>query len=41
MKYMLLMYGNESEAPKYTPEEHQAAAQAWFAFATEAKAARV
>ncbi len=41
MKYMLLMYGNESEAPKYTPEEHQAAAQAWFAFATEAKAAGV
>jgi hypothetical protein len=28
MKYMLLMYANESEAPK-TPEEYQAVAQAW------------
>ena len=41
MKYMLLMYANESEAPKYTPEEHQAAAQAWYAFTEEAKAAGV
>ena len=32
MKYMLLMYANESEAPKYTPEEYQAVAQAWYAF---------
>ncbi len=39
MKYMLLMYANESEAPKYTPEEHQAAAQAWYAFGKEAEAA--
>ena len=31
MKYMLLMYANESHAPK-TPEEYQAAAQAWTAF---------
>lgn len=28
MKYMLLMYANESETPK-TPEEYQAIAQAW------------
>ncbi|HUE99844.1 MAG TPA: YciI family protein [Anaerolineales bacterium] len=40
MKYMLLMYGNESEAPK-TPEEHQAVAQAWYGFGEEAKAAGV
>ena len=24
MKYMLLMYASEAEAPKYTPEEYQA-----------------
>lgn len=41
MKYMLLMYATEAEAPQYTPEEHQAAAQAWYTFATEAKAAGV
>jgi hypothetical protein len=41
MKYMLLMYANESETPEYTPEEHQAAAQAWYAFGNEAKAAGV
>lgn len=41
MKYMLLMYANESEAPQYTPEEHQAAAQAWYTFGKEAEAAGV
>jgi hypothetical protein len=41
MKYMLLMYANESEAPKYTAEEHQTVAQAWYAFGQEAKAAGV
>lgn len=41
MKYMLLIYGNTSEAPEYTPEEHQAAVQAWYAFGTEAEAAGV
>ena len=41
MKYMLLMYWNESEAPKYTPEEQQTVAQAWYAFGAEAKAAGV
>ncbi|MCL4302194.1 MAG: YciI family protein [Anaerolineae bacterium] len=41
MKYMLLMYANESQAPDYTPEEHQAVAQAWSAFGKEAEAAGV
>lgn len=41
MKYMLLMYANESEAPTYTPEEYQAVAQAWHAFGKEAEAAGV
>ncbi len=41
MKYMLLMYATEAEAPNYTPEEHQAAAKAWYAFGEEAKAAGV
>jgi len=40
MKYMLLMYANESEAPK-TPEEYQAVAQDWYAFGKEAEAAGV
>jgi hypothetical protein len=39
MKYMLLIYANQSEAPKYTPEEQQAAAQAWQAVGDEIKAA--
>jgi len=41
MKYMLLMYANESETPKLTPEEHQAAAHAWYSLGEEAKAAGV
>ena len=41
MKYMLLMYANENIVPKFTPEEHQAATQAWYAFAEEVKAAGV
>ena len=45
MKYMLLMYANEAETPRYspedTPEEYQATAKAWYAFETEAKAAGV
>ena len=40
MKYMLLMYANESEAPK-TPEEYQAVAQAWYGFKEEVTAAGV
>jgi hypothetical protein len=41
MKYMLLIYANASEAPEYTPEERQAAVQAWFAYKNEAEAAGV
>ena len=40
MKYMLLMYANEAEAPK-TPEEVQVVAPAWTAFSQEASAAGV
>jgi hypothetical protein len=40
MKYMLLMYANESDAPR-TPEQYQAVAQAWYAFGEQAKAAGV
>lgn len=41
MKYMLLMYADETKAPNFTPEEHQSAAQAWYAFGQEASAAGV
>jgi len=41
MKYMLLMYADESVVPNFTPEEHQKAAQAWYAFGKEAEAAGV
>jgi hypothetical protein len=40
MKYMLLMYANESDAPK-TPEALQAVGQAWTDFMREATAAGV
>jgi hypothetical protein len=40
MKYMLLLYADESKAPQ-TPEEYQAVAQAWYSFNEEAKAAGV
>ena len=40
MKYLLLMYASESEAPK-SPEELQAIADAWYAYMEEAKAAGV
>jgi hypothetical protein len=40
MKYMLLMYANESESPK-TPEEFQAVAQAWTTLGQELSAAGV
>src|SRR3569832_440918 len=40
MKYMLLMYANESKAPQ-TPEEYQVASQAWAAFGQENAAAGV
>ncbi len=41
MKYMLLMYAAESIASKFTPEEYQAAAQAWYAYGKEVEAAGV
>lgn len=41
MKYMLLMYFDTENTAQPTPEEHQAAAQAWYAFGQEAKAAGV
>ena len=41
MKYMLLMYASESEAPKYTPEEYKVVAQAWTNLEKETKAAGV
>ncbi len=40
MKYLLLMYANESEAPK-TPAEFQAVAQAWTDLGQELSAAGV
>lgn len=40
MKYMLLLYSDESKGPQ-TPEEQQATASAWYAFGNEAKAAGV
>lgn len=40
MKYMLLMYANESDAPQ-TSDQHQTAAQAWQSFGEQAKAAGV
>ena len=41
MKYILLMYAVESIAQNFTPEEYQAAAQAWGDFGKEAQAAGV
>jgi len=40
MKYMLLLYADESKAPK-TPEEQQAVAPAWYALGKEVEAAGV
>jgi hypothetical protein len=41
MKYMLLIYGNQAEAQKITPEQQQAQMREWLAFADEAQAAGV
>jgi hypothetical protein len=38
MKYLMLMYANEAEAP-HTPEELQALQPAWFTYMQEAQAA--
>jgi hypothetical protein len=41
MKYMLLMYANETASSKLTPEEINVIQQAWFAYMEEAQAAGV
>ena len=41
MKYMLLLYASESEAPNFTPEEQQAIGKEWQSLLKEAKAAGV
>jgi hypothetical protein len=41
MKYMLLMYADESKASEIPPEELQAVQQAWYSLLKEAKAAGV
>lgn len=41
MKYMLLMYADESKAQSFTPEEFKAAGQAWYALGKELDAAGV
>jgi hypothetical protein len=41
MKYMLLMYWNQSEVPEYTREEQQEVQRAWLDYNKEAKAAEV
>lgn len=41
MKYMLLMYADESSVPNFTPEELKALPQEWQAFARDAHEAGV
>jgi hypothetical protein len=41
MKYTLLLNGNASQAPHYTPEEAIAARQSWFDLLEEMKVAQV
>jgi hypothetical protein len=41
MKYMLLMYSNESQAANLKPDEQQAIAQDWYRLLQEATAAGV
>lgn len=41
MKYMLLIYANQTERPEITPEQREAAARAWYAVQVEAEAAGV
>ncbi len=41
MKYMLLMYADESEGSKIPPEELKAVQQDWYSLLQEAKAAGV
>ena len=44
MKYMLLIYGNQADAPdysQYTPEEQRASVQEWHTLMADMKAAGV
>jgi hypothetical protein len=41
MKYMLLLYGNTSQAPRFAPEERSAARQSWFDLVADMKTAGV
>jgi hypothetical protein len=41
MKYMLLMYWDQTITQKFTPEEYQAAGKAWYALGQELEAAGV
>ena len=41
MKYMLLMYVQESVAPNFTPAETQQVQQEWYSFMQEGKASGV
>lgn len=41
MKYLLLMYWNQSETPEYTPEEQRELQRAWLDYNKEAKDAGV
>jgi len=41
MKYMMLIYGNPAERPQFTPEQRQAAMQAWINFQQEVQAAGI
>jgi len=41
MKYMLLMYSNEAEMPKLTPDELKDLQQDWYTYMKEAEAAGV
>lgn len=41
MKYLILMYANESVVPDYTPEQFQEAGKAWYALGQEMSAAGV
>lgn len=41
MKYMLLIYGNQSEVPNYSPDEFKEAAQVWQSLIADMKEAGV
>jgi hypothetical protein len=41
MKYIVMLWGNQTQAPQYTPEERSAAMEAWYALRAEMQAAGV